>query len=450
MDFYNRTKEIAEIKRIQHLAFTQNSRMLVITGRRRVGKTSLIKESVMGTDTVYLFVGRKTEVALVASFSQQIRDSLGVFVPGGMISFTDLFQFLLELGKMRSFNLVIDEFQEFYNINPSIFSDMQNLWDEYRKVTRINLIISGSVYSLMQKIFTDHSEPLFGRADNILKLSPFKTDVLKRVMKDYAPSATNDDLLALYAVTGGIPKYIEMFCDNNYLTVGDMYRFVFSENSPFIEEGRNLLIGEFGKNYGTYFSILQEIANGRQVQGEIEAALGGISIGGHLNKLEAVYSIIKRERPIFAKPGSKKNVRYVIDDNFLNFWFRYIEQNQSLIELGNYDDLHKIALADYPTYSGKVLEKYFRQKLAEEGGYREIGGWWNMKVGVQKQSVDANEIDIVALKTEKKKVVIAEVKRDKRNYNHKLFMEKVEHLKDKELSGYQVETRLLTLEEMSE
>lgn len=448
MDFYNRTKEIAEIKRIQQLAFTQNSRMLVITGRRRVGKTSLIKEAIMGTDTVYLFVARKTEVALVSSFSQQIRDSLGIFVPSGMSSFTDLFQFLLEQGRARSFNLVIDEFQEFYNINPSIFSDMQNLWDEYRKATRINLIVSGSVYSLMQKIFTDNSEPLFGRADNILKLSPFKTDVIKQIMKDYAPTSTQDDLLALYTITGGIPKYVEMFCDNNYLTVGDMYRFIFSENSPFIEEGRNLLIGEFGKNYGTYFSILQEIANGRQVQGEIETALGGISIGGHLNKLETVYSIIKRERPIFAKPGSKKNVRYVIDDNFLNFWFRYIEQNQSFIELGNFDDLRQIAFADYPTYSGKVLEKYFRQKLAEEGGFREIGSWWNTKTGAQKQLVNANEIDIVALKTEKKKVVIAEVKRDKRNYNHKLFMEKVEHLKDKELSGYQVETRLLTLEDM--
>ena len=135
----------------------------------------------------------------------------------------------------------------------------------------------------------------------------------------------------------------------------------------------SLLITEFGKNYGIYFSILLEIANGRYTQGEIEAALGGISIGGHLSKLENVYNLITRERPIFAKPGTKKNVRYVIGDNFLNFWFQYIERNRSYIELQNFGDLSQLAKADYQTYLGRVLEKYFKQKLAEKGGLKEIG-----------------------------------------------------------------------------
>lgn len=94
-------------------------------------------------------------------------------------------QYLFEIGKGRSFSIVIDEFQEFYNINPSIFNDLQNLWDTYRQETHINLVISGSVYSMMQKIFTDHSEPLFGRADNILRLHPFRLEVLKKIMEDY-------------------------------------------------------------------------------------------------------------------------------------------------------------------------------------------------------------------------------------------------------------------------
>lgn len=149
--------------------------------------------------------------------------------------------------KTRSFNIVIDEFQEFYNIRPDVFSDMQNLWDEYRQETKINLVISGSVYSLMQKIFTDHGEPLFGRADNILCLRSFNTKVLKQIMEDFAPGYSNDDLLALYTLTGGIPKYVELFCDNQALSVDRIYDFVFSENSLFIDEGRNLLITEFGK-----------------------------------------------------------------------------------------------------------------------------------------------------------------------------------------------------------
>lgn len=165
MKFYNREKEIEELKRVQKLAFTRNSRMLVVTGRRRIGKTSLIKQAFKndGSTTLYFFVGRKSESVLVSEFVVQVREVLSVFVPEGMISFSGLMQYLLELGKTRSFNLVIDEFQEFYNINETVFSDLQNLWDSYRQDTRVNLIICGSVFSLMQKIFTDHSEPLFGR-----------------------------------------------------------------------------------------------------------------------------------------------------------------------------------------------------------------------------------------------------------------------------------------------
>lgn len=182
---------------------------------------------------------------------RQVRETFSVFVPEGMTSFSNLMQYLFEIGKGRSFSIVIGEFQEFYNINPSIFNDLQNLWDTYRQETHINLVISGSVYSMMQKIFTDHSEPLFGRADNILRLHPFRLEVLKKIMEDYAPGYSNDDLLAFYAITGGIPKYVELLCDNGVLTVEQMYQFIFSEMSPFTDEGRNLLITEFGKNYGT-------------------------------------------------------------------------------------------------------------------------------------------------------------------------------------------------------
>lgn len=445
MKFYNRENEIAELKRICELSFTHNSRMTVLTGRRRIGKTSLIKKAFEDSTEpmLYFFTGRKAETALVEDFVQETREKLHCYIPEGLRTVAGLLRHLLELAKTTEFTLVIDEFQEFQSVNPSVFSDLQNLWDSYRFATRMNLVLSGSVMSMMRRIFTDAHEPLFGRADNIINLRPFKIQVMKTILKDYNPEYSNEDLLALYTITGGIPKYIELLCDNAHVTSERMLRFVVSPMSPFIDEGRNLLITEFGRDYGTYFSILLAIAQGRTSQAEITAALGGMSIGGHLERLENTYNVITKFRPALSKPGSKNTVRFRISDNFLHFWFRFIERNRSLIELDNYDDLLGIVERDFPTYSGLSLEKYFRQKLAEEGGYREIGPWWEAKAGKA-----ANEIDIVAIRTDGKSALVAEVKRNTRNYDNKAFMEKVEHIQAKILSGYEIDTQLYTTNDM--
>lgn len=449
MRFYNREHEMAELKRIEALSFTRNSRMTVITGRRRIGKTSLIKNAFKDSEhpLLYFFIARKAESALVDDFVLEINNKLGgrlnVYIPNGLQKTIDVMRHLFELARTLRFTLVIDEFQEFININPSLFSELQNLWDSYRGETHMNLILSGSVHSMMKRIFTDAHEPLFGRADNIINLKPFRISVIKEILREYNPEYTNADLLALYSIAGGVPKYIEVFCDNGYVDQTSILRFTTSGMSPFIEEGRNLLITEFGKDYGTYFSVLLAIAQGKTSQAEISSALGNINIGGHLEKLENVYNIISRYRPIFAKPGSKNNVRFRISDLFLNFWFHFIESNRSMVELDNHDDLTELLVSEFPTYSGHTLEHYFKQKLAQEGGFREIGSWWLPKLGME-----ASEIDIVGIKTNNREALVAEVKRSKANYSHKRFMEKVERIKTSVLSNYQIETRLLTLEDM--
>jgi len=440
MEFYNRISELSELQRVQNLSFNDHSRLTVVTGRRRIGKTSLILKSVEGLPTVYLFVGRKVEATLCSEFIPVITQSLDTFVPAEIRTFRTLFQYLMELASNRSFNLVIDEFQEFYNINESVYSDMQHIWDIYRKRSKMNLIVSGSVYSLMRKIFQDKKEPLFGRADNIIKLSAFDLSTLKEIMHDHKPGYTNDDLLALYSFTGGVPKYVELFCDNGALSVDEMISFMVRENSPFTDEGKNLLIEEFGKNYATYFSILGAISGGINTQPEIEAALGDKSIGGQIKRLIEDYNIITRQRPILAKEGSH-TARYEIQDNFIRFWFNYFDRHRSLIEIKNFIGLQSIIKSDYPTYSGVMLERYFKQQFAESFQYRAIGSWWELK-GYQ------NEIDIVALKLEKNQAVVAEVKRQKKNFKPELLAKKVEHLKHKLLSKYQIEVLYLSLEDM--
>ena len=440
MEFYDRTNELAELQRIQNLSFSDHSRLTVVTGRRRIGKTSLIMKSVEGLPTVYLFVGRKAEATLCSEFIPVISQSLDTFVPAEIRTFRSLFQYLMELASNKAFNLVIDEFQEFYNIDESVYSDMQNIWDVYRRKSKMNLIVSGSIYSLMQKIFQSKKEPLFGRADNIIKLSAFDLSTLKDIMRDYRSGYTNDDLLALYSFTGGVPKYVELFCDNQMLSVDEMISFMVRENSPFTDEGKNLLIEEFGKNYATYFSILSAISGGINTQPGIEAALGDKSIGGQIKRLIEDYNIIVRQRPILAKEGSQ-TVRYEIQDNFLRFWFNYFDRYRSLIEIKNFVGLQSIIKKDYPTYSGIMLERYFKQQFAESFQYRAIGSWWEFK-GYQ------NEIDIVGLKLEKNQAVVAEVKRQKKNFKPEFLVAKTEHLKQKLLPKYRIEMRCLSLEDM--
>ena len=440
MEFYDRTNELTELQRIQNLSFSDHSRLTVVTGRRRIGKTSLIMKSVEGLPTVYLFVGRKAEATLCSEFIPVISQSLDTFVPAEIRTFRSLFQYLMELASNKAFNLVIDEFQEFYNIDESVYSDMQNIWDAYRRKSKMNLIVSGSIYSLMQKIFQSKKEPLFGRADNIIKLSAFDLSTLKDIMRDYRSGYTNDDLLALYSFTGGVPKYVELFCDNQMLSVDEMISFMVRENSPFTDEGKNLLIEEFGKKYATYFSILSAISGGINTQPGIEAALGDKSIGGQIKRLIEDYNIIVRQRPILAKEGSQ-TVRYEIQDNFLRFWFNYFDRYRSLIEIKNFVGLQSIIKKDYPTYSGIMLERYFKQQFAESFQYRAIGSWWELK-GYQ------NEIDIVGLKLEKNQAVVAEVKRQKKNFKPELLVAKTEHLKQKLLPKYRIEMRCLSLEDM--
>ena len=387
---------------------------------------------------------------LCAEFTGEIRTKLGLFVPDGITSFKDIFAILMQVGEHRKFTLVIDEFQNFSEVNPSIFSDIQNYWDQFRLKTNVNLIVSGSIYSLMTKLFKDKKEPLYGRDDHTIKLHPFAPSVLKEVMHEYAPGYTNDDLLALYAYTGGVPKYIELFVDAEALTKDGMIRYICKPDSPFIEEGRKLLIQEFGRKYGTYFSILEAISEGYNTQAEIATYLGSKSIGGQLSKLEETYNLIGKKRPMWA--GSKsQTVRYEISDVFLRFWFRYIEKNQMMIEIGQYPLLAKVMSDDYTTYTGDTLERYFKAKMMEEMNYRAIGSWWDPKGYTDsKGNHQQCEIDIVAVSSDDKNAEIIEVKRNPEKFDKETMEEKVRFFiqKEKRIRRYKRTVRCLSLEDM--
>lgn len=411
MRFFDRTEEIASLRKIREMA-KNNAQFTVVTGRRRIGKTSLVWKAYEDEPILYFFVARKAEGDLCEDYRLEIENKLGVPTMGRAEHFTDVFEYLMKLSAERPITLFIDEFQEFFRVNKSVFSDMQRIWDLYSPRSRINLIVCGSIYSMMTKIFKDKKEPLYNRQLRFMTVRPFTPTVLKDILSEYNPGYTAEDLLALYAFTGGVAKYVQLLVDAGATTKTTMLDQIIKADSIFLGEGKAILIEEFGKDYGIYFSILSAIARGKTSRSEIENVVGK-EIGGYLTKLEKEYEIISKKQPLFEK-SSAKNVRYVIEDNFFTFWFRFIYKYSYMLEIENYGSVKMIIVRDYETFSGLMLERYFKRVLIERQVYTRIGGWWDRK--------GENEIDIVAENELDDTATFFEVKRKAENID----MEKLE------------------------
>lgn len=404
MKFFDREREVAILQDIR-VKSQESARFTVVTGRRRIGKTSLILEAYKNTPLLYFFVSRKSENTLCEEYRKEVENILQVKMGGTPSGFAELFEYLIEISKQKHFTLFIDEFQNFEKVNPYVFSDIQKIWDLNHNESKINLVVCGSVYTMMNKIFRDKKEPLYNRQNSFIKISPFPPSVVKEILKYYYPRFSNEDLLALYSFTGGVAKYVELLVQDKAFTLEKMVDHIISDQSIFIGEGRFLLIEEFGKEYDTYFSILSAIASGHTRRGEIETAVGK-PVGGYLTRLEDDYGIIKGEIPLGAKPLSRNNI-YVIQDNFLNFWFRFIFKYDYILEIGGYQQLKTIVKRDYPTFSGKMLERYFFDKAVESNKYTRIGRWWDSKGG--------NEIDLICVNELEKSIDFYEIKRNQKN-----------------------------------
>lgn len=402
MKFYDRENEIKELRDIRERS-RASAQWTVVTGRRRVGKTALVQTALGDEPYVYFYVARKAEADLCETFAAEVEAKLGIPVgAGGTLRFAPIFEAVLKAAETRPVTLFIDEFQDFRRVNPAVFSEMQDAWGRHERRARINLVVCGSVSTLLSKIFRDHKEPLYGRQTTMMTVRPFRTDVLRAILRDHKPSASNEDLLALWAFTGGVAKYVSLLMDARATDRGRMIREIVRENSFFLDEGRAVLVDEFGKDYGNYFSILTGIARGRTARNELEQALG-TKVGGYLTRLEEDYGVIVRRQPLLSRPAAK-NLRYAIADEFFQFWFRFVERYGHLVEMRAFDELRRLVERDYETFSGLALERWFRERFIERGGLTRLGGWWDRR--------GENEIDIVAANETDRRATFCEVKRD--------------------------------------
>ncbi len=436
MKFYDRHQELKELSTLMDQK-PAGCHLVVLTGRRRVGKTLLALEFARERKHLYLFVAKKSEVLLCEEYITEIRRLFpDAPVIGDIRHFRDLFQLLLQLAGDEPFTVIIDEFQEFYHINPSVYSELQKLWDLNRAKSRLNVVFIGSVYSLMHKIFEDSREPLFNRADRIFMIKPFSLRTMAEILQDYE---IRDSALLFdyYLFTGGSPKYIDLLVEREAFTFDRILSFLVDAGSPFINEGRNILIEEFGKEYGMYFSILELISLGKTGRSEIQSILES-DVGGYLDRLERDYSIIQKYKPVNAKPNTRAQ-KYRITDNFLCFWFRFIYRNRSAVEIGNFEYICEVIRRDYSTYAGLILERFFHTLYAETGNYNRIGSYW--------EKAHENEIDLVAVNDMEKELVIAEVKMNRDRINLAVLKQKAKTLLA-DYPGYRVQWQGLSLDDV--
>lgn len=440
MKFYDREKEIAELRAIRERS-RASAQWTVVMGRRRIGKTSLVQMALGDEPYLYFFVARKAESDLCETFAAEVEEKLSLpVVAGGGLRFAQIFKAVLKYSETRPVTLFIDEFQDFIRVNPSIFSEMQDLWGRHERTSKLNLVVCGSVNTLLNKIFRDRKEPLYGRQTAMMTIRPFRTEVLRAILAEHNPRCTSDDLLALWTYTGGVAKYVSLLMDAGAADRASMSREIIRENSFFIDEGRAVLVDEFGKDYGKYFSILSGIARGRTTRNELEQFIGA-KIGGHLTRLEDDYGVVARRQPLMSRP-SAKNLRYAISDGFFLFWFRFVERYGHLVEMRMFDELRRLVERDYEIFSGFALERWFRERLLEEGGITRLGGWWDRR--------GEKEIDIIAANETEEAVSFYEVKRDPSRISLPALREKAEAFfaAVPDWKGYHIAIKGLSLDDM--
>lgn len=405
MKFYDRERELTRIKK-EFTKLKNHSSVLVLAGRRRIGKTRLIFEAHNEKTFLYFFVGKKNMPDLLEEWTEEINSKIGK-IHGEFKNFSQLMDYLFHISKsgQKEMTVFFDEVQNFLSINPSAFSDLQKYYDIHRESSSLLLIFAGSSYSLIEKIFTGAKEPLFGRATEFIRLSYLPIDIQKDMLKDFG-MYSGENLLHAFSIFDGIPRFYEEILETGEKDFKKALKELIVEKEFLWEEGLNMMREEFGKDYSIYHSILLSIALGKRTRNEIELALNGSS-GGYLHNLENIYRLIKKEKPIFSRKAKSGVVRYYLADNFYEFWFRFMSRFQALREINQKERAFEKIWEMLPEYEGFKLEALIKRIFIElnpfDLEFNQVGRHWDRK--------GENEIDLILMDDDSGNAYVVEVKR---------------------------------------
>lgn len=372
---------------LERLLARGRAALVLLYGRRRVGKTRLIQEFMKDKRGLYFYVPNAEEKTILAEFSRVVEDE---YFRG--FRFTDFTSFMEYLAEKCMYNdvIAVDEFQRLMNLNGAI-SILQKYWDEKLSKSKCLFILSGSSVGTIRKVALSGNAPLYGRRTLTLKIEPLKYLDLFEWFEKYPP----EELVSIYGSFGGTPAYLE-HVDESLSVEDNIIEKILSKRSPLHDEPETLLMEEV-RMPQRYMDILSAIAQGKTTLSEIAETVGlsRENTTTYLKTLE-ILDLIQRITPV-TEPEAKRGL-YKIRDPFFSFWFGFVRPNKRKLELGLEKNVWQNIKEEFKTYIGRIFEDVCIEALAEMAKKNllplqvgKIGKWWWKET----------EIDIVGLKGEK-------------------------------------------------
>ena len=401
--FVDREQEMATL---QSEYERDGSALVVLYGRRRVGKTTLISEFIKNKKVLFSLASEESESQNRLAFQEKAADFLNsnLLKNVEVKSWDVLFRAIMDSHFDSKPVIVLDEFQYLGKSNPAFPSVFQRIWEEILKDRQVMVILCGSLISMMQSQTLAYDSPLYGRrtAQIRLKQIPFA------YYHQFFPDKSRKELIEMYAVTGGVPKYIELFSQSK-----DIYSAIEKcvlNRSGYLYDEPYFLLQQEVSEVGSYFSIIKAIAAGNTKLSSIAGVLEvkSTSLTKYLKTLIDL-DILEREVPVTEdSPEKSKKGLYKIKDNYLRFWFAFVYPNMSFIESGHgrivMDKIRKSLVRNHIAF---VYEDICRERMWEinaEGVwpfyFSKLGRYWDSK----------EEIDIAAIDPDGKNLILGECK----------------------------------------
>ncbi len=398
----------AEFEQLNHLYSSDHAELFVLYGRRRVGKTELLRAFCSNKPHIFFIATLSSDTEQLATISQQIYGFNHTEVPAGFSfpTWEAAFKALADLPMQSRPIVVLDEFTYLISGNKAIPSILQKVWDEKLSKTNLMLILCGSYIGIMETEVLGYQAPLYGRRTAASLLRPL--DLSSSSL--FFPNYSFEEQFLAWAVLGGMPYYLRTFNDRQNISSNISQHILDSQTGSLFNEPRLLLMEEL-REPRNYFSILRAIAQGRTRLNEITMSSGvgeATSVARYLDILQQMRLITRRVPATENQPEKSKKGIYQIDDHFLRFWFRYVQPNQSALDLGLADAIMKQRIQpDLDHFISAAFEEAaqaFVAKMAQAGDLsflpERIGSWWDRE----------SEIDVLAISHSEKAALVGKCK----------------------------------------